>query len=247
MNYNYFLNNYGYEPSKGWDGYEKQLNEQGMPTDFHDEFGFGYKPGSATPSPIPSGYEYVDLGLPSGTLWATTDIQDADGNELYFAWGETQGYTAEQAGVDKLFNWQDYKYASQSGTIITKYNGSDGYNVLLPEDDAATVNWGSGWKMPTKQQFEELMDITKAELVEDGIKFEGENGNSIVFKLYGTLDSYGVNGYGEYFSVWSSSLDPEVEGGFSAFEFNCYGEEELYPEVVGNARSVGIPIRPVRS
>ena len=53
MDYNHFFNTYGYAPQYGWIGYEKQLSEQDMDIIFHDEFGFGFKPGSATPKPQP--------------------------------------------------------------------------------------------------------------------------------------------------------------------------------------------------
>ena len=89
-----------------------------------------------------NGHEYVDLGLPSGTLWATCNIGANSPEEAgdYFAWGET----APKSQYDS----DNY---SQDG-----YDGSEGNQELLPEDDAATVNWGSEWQMPNVKQCIEL-------------------------------------------------------------------------------------------
>lgn len=109
------------------------------------------KEAMSTDSSLPE-HDYVDLGLPSGTLWATENIKDADGKDLYFAWGETRGYTKEQV---KKYGWYGaYTYN------MNKYNENDGLTVLELEDDAATVNWGEEWKIPTKEQFEELIANT---------------------------------------------------------------------------------------
>ena len=104
-------------------------------------------------------YVYVDLGLPSGLLWATCNV-GADNPEDYgdyFAWGETQ--------PKDTYNWSTYQYCNGSYNTLTKYcsNSSFGYNgftddltTLLPEDDAATANWGSHWRMPTEEEWQEL-------------------------------------------------------------------------------------------
>lgn len=112
-----------------------------------------------------NGHEYVDLGLPSGTLWAKCNVGAEAETEygLYFQWGDTQGYTADQVGTDKAFTWNDYKYGSYdlTDTInygMTKYNATDGETVLDLEDDAAHVNMGGEWRIPTKEQFLELAD-----------------------------------------------------------------------------------------
>ena len=82
-------------------------------------------------------HEYVDLGLPSGTLWATDIIRNENGEPLYFAWGETQGYTSGQVGTDKNFIWKDYKYGNGTSTPgatgMTKYNSTDAKTVLDAE------------------------------------------------------------------------------------------------------------------
>ena len=108
------------------------------------------------------GHEWVDLGLPSGTLWATCNIGANSPEEYgdYFAWGETEPKDDYSIGT--------YKYSKGSEDSFTKYctNGEFGYNgytdelmELLPEDDAATANWGSDWQMPSLEQCYELCSM----------------------------------------------------------------------------------------
>lgn len=118
---------------------------------------------------------YVDLGLPSGTLWATMNVgaESETGYGTYFAWGETDGYTNEK-DYNKIEDWSCYKWiAPKSGFKFTKYvTETDAYKYgyngfyddkteLDPEDDAATQNWGSAWKMPTIEQQQELFNTQK--------------------------------------------------------------------------------------
>ena len=79
-----------------------------------------------------NGFEYVDLGLPSGLIWAKCNVGAKTEEEpgLYFQWGDTQGYTAEQM-KDKLFSWIDYKFSiDRSSSNFSKYNGTDGLVTL---------------------------------------------------------------------------------------------------------------------
>lgn len=105
-------------------------------------------------------YEAVDLGLPSGLLWANKNIgaETEEDAGLYFQWGDTQGYTAEQVGVDKQFTWDDYKWGEYPN--FTKYNNRDNLTVLESIDDAATQLMGSNWRMPTRANFQELISNT---------------------------------------------------------------------------------------
>ena len=110
-----------------------------------------------------NGHEYVDLGLPSGTLWATMNVGATSETDygLYFAWGDTQGYTASQVGTgsgQKAFSWNDYVYGTQNN--LTKYNSTDGLTILESTDDAAVVNMGGSWHMPSKNQMVELCNST---------------------------------------------------------------------------------------
>ncbi len=135
------------------------------------------------------GHEYVDLGLPSGLLWAVCNVGAANPEEFgyYFAWGETERKTYydvasyEYAKGDDLFHPQLTKYC---------YNSSYGYQgftdyltALLPEDDAATANWGEGWRMPSKEEWEELLNHTSlAWITQNGVEglfCTGSNGYSL--------------------------------------------------------------------
>ena len=211
--------------------------------------------------PKPEQHEYVDLGLPSKTLWATENIKDKDGNELYFAWGETQGYTSGQVGTDKTdkyFAWEgdhaDYEFGKyNTGDTnynygMTEYNNTDKKTVLDPEDDAATVNWGSSWRMPTKEQFDELKENTTTAFTEQNGVYgllctSTANTNTLFFPAVGNAadgDVYDVGAYGQYWSV--SLLD--LDDGFTA-AWELYFFDEHYELLNGN-RCFGFSVRPVR-
>ena len=122
----------------------------------------------------------IDLGLPSGLLWADRNIGASSPEEtgLYFQWGDTQGYTAEQVGDGeglKAFSLADYKWnVDGSPSNLSKYNASDGKKVLDPEDDAAHVNMGGNWRMPTFEECKELCLNTDIYLVpNDGEEIQG--------------------------------------------------------------------------
>ena len=153
----------------------------------------------------------VDLGLPSGTLWADRNV-GADSPEAYgyyFAWGETE---------PRYYNcyWDSYKWYNGSSSTMTKYcnNSScgtvDGKTVLDLEDDAAYVNMGSEWRMPTTAELQELMDnCTWSWTTQNGVKgykVTGPKSNSIFLPAAGYHgNSYHINaGSNGYY--WSSSL-----------------------------------------
>lgn len=104
-----------------------------------------------------NGHEYIDLGLPSETLWAKMNVgaSSETDNGLYFAWGETQGYADAST---KTFSWNDYKWTEDEGSTFTKYNATDGLTHLELADDAAHVNMGGDWHMPTEEQCNELLN-----------------------------------------------------------------------------------------
>ena len=115
----------------------------------------------------PITYNTVDLGLPSGLLWADRNIgaRTPEDGGLYFQWGDIQGYTAEQVGTDKLFadDWSDYKFGISPD--FTKYNSKYGKAVLDPGDDAAHVLMGGDWRLPTHEELYELVTNTDMFLV----------------------------------------------------------------------------------
>ena len=135
--------------------------------------------------------EYVDLGLPSGLLWATRNVGSNRPEEFgsYFAWGET---TPKDS-----YNWDTYKYANGSNTSLTKYCTSYSYGkvdyieVLEEKDDAATANWGKPWRTPTLIETQELINKCKwSSTTRNGVNgytVTGPNGNSIFIPAAGIM------------------------------------------------------------
>ena len=194
------------------------------------------------------GHEYVDLGLPSGLLWATCNV-GADSPEDYgdyFAWGETQPKSD--------YSWSTYQYCMGSYNTLTKYcnNSSEGYNgftdnltTLLPEDDAATANWGSDWRMPTEEEWQELLDNTAVTWTTqngvNGCLFTASNGNSLFLPAAGHRGNsslYEAGALGEY---WSSSLSD-----YSNSAWHLYFNSGNY-SICSYSRYLGVSVRPVRS
>jgi hypothetical protein len=196
-------------------------------------------------------HEYVDLGLPSGTLWATKNV-GADSPEDYgdyFAWGETEpkyGYM-----------WDTYKYCDGSATKLTKYCQQSDYGYidytdtmteLLPDDDAATENWGSEWQMPSSVQFEELFNdsyTTTEWTTQNGVNgrkiTSKRNGNSIFlpaagYRNFTKLREAGSDGY-----YWSRSLDTSYSSYAHYLSIN-----QLLIHMKQNYRFYGQSVRPVR-
>ena len=106
--------------------------------------------------------ETVDLGLPSHLKWAKCNIgaNSEEESGLYFQWGDTKGYTAEQVGDGeglKAFSWADYKFSIDgSDSNFSKYNASNKKTILDLYDDAAHANMGGNWRMPTLDEYKEL-------------------------------------------------------------------------------------------
>ncbi len=198
-----------------------------------------------------NGHNWVDLGLPSGTLWATTNIgaKAPEDYGSYFAWGETQPQ------FDTVYSWSSYKYCNGSNTTLTKYcnNTSYGYNgftdtltCLLPVDDAATANWGDGWRVPTRTELMELKEnCTVTWLSRNGFYgrlFKGTNGNSIFLPAAGQSRGgsfYGGDSSGYY---WSSSIDTVKPDNAWFLNFHS-GHCDMYDSY----RYYGLSVRPVCS
>lgn len=152
---------------------------------------------------VKNAHECVDLGLPSGTLWATCNIgaENPEDYGLYFAWGETE--------TKETYSWGNYLLGEGSSGVagsMTKYNATDGMTELLPEDDAATVIWGSNWQMPSKEQFDELIDEnnTTTEMTTNGLIITSKfNNNSILFPNAGQYGLRGWNNVGKSGYYWS--------------------------------------------
>lgn len=155
------------------------INKRCLYTSSVKSFEFEYK------CPVPGPNDCVDLGL--SVKWAPFNVGATKSEEHgdYFAWGETKPKSSS-------YDWSTYKYCKGSENTMTKYctDSRDGYNgftdnktVLDPDDDAAHVNWGGDWRMPTKSEFEEFSEIENCTWTWTTIN--GVNGYKIVSKKTG--------------------------------------------------------------
>lgn len=202
--------------------------------------------------------EYVDLGLPSGTLWATFNVGAATPNEVgeEFRWGETDYYPT---GVNN--SWSLYKYANGDWNKLTKYcpnpqYGDNGYydnrTELEFEDDAATVYWGEDWCTPTKEQWQELIDNCTWNLERDG-KINYDKGFTVRSNKSGNSNSIFIPASSFYMNsiglmcptgyYWSKSISSESEP-YKAT--NLYFIEIDRPALQSSDRYYGRRVRPVR-
>lgn len=196
-----------------------------------------------------SGHDYVDLGLPSGNLWATCNLGAHKLHEHgdYFAWGETS--------AKKLYANTNYKFGeegSYSKYCVYKEFGVLDYKIILEEmDDAARAVWGDSWYMPTQEDMIELVDYCEWWPVDD---FEGtgvagivgiskENLNMIFFPVSGVCKDDEAPDL-QYAFYWSSSLSTEVENP-SAYGLDCLGWAPSVETNCYKARCYGYPIRAI--
>lgn len=194
--------------------------------------------------------QFVDLGLPSGTLWATTNIGAETPYEagLYFAWGETDGYKGKDVGTKRNFVLTEYKYyGGTQQSSLTKYNDNDQKTILDLEDDAAFVNCGGDWMMPTKEQFAELINDEYVTKVYDN----ANQGYIITSKING-------NSIFLVSSLMANNRPVSVDYGWTAYISNernlespsaCYAMQ-MHPEAQPSisayySREGGYNIRPV--
>lgn len=174
---------------------------------------------SETHGTVPSGVQIVDLGLPSGTKWANMNVGAEKANDygLFYAWGETVGHNADGSDYH-VFDWASYKWCKGSRNSQTKYCTNGGYGtvdnkaVLELTDDAAFVNWGSEWRMPSNEEMHELVDNTTSEWTTiegvGGYKLTSLiTGNSIFFPAAGcrVSESHYEDGTDCYY--WTASID----------------------------------------
>ena len=167
-----------------------------------------------------NGHEYVEIG---GLKWATMNIGASKPSDygLYFAWGDTQGYTAEQVGEgQKYFGWEDYKHGNNTSspgeTGMTNYNSTDKLTTLKASDDAAVANWGGRWRMPTTAEFQALGNAVNTAWTADyqGSGVAGlvctdkkDSSKTLFFPAAGNCHDGSVEeDVGNYGYYWSSSL-----------------------------------------
>lgn len=167
--------------------------------------------GVSAPTGTYNGYGWVDLGLPSGTKWATMNVGASSPSDYgsYFAWGETSSKSS--------FTWESLRYCLDTTgnkfskyVVDSQYGNVDGKEELDLCDDAVNANWGRGWRMPTTVQIDELRAQCKWTWTSmgghNGYKVVGPNGKSIFLPAVGyrhdsSSDDVGLGG-----NYWSSTL-----------------------------------------
>ena len=219
---------------------------------------------------VPDNYEYVDLGLPSGTLWATCNVGANSPEEYgdYFAWGETtpkdvyewQNYTLAHWVYDTISDhfyhvveerW--FKYYNWNWINNTSVKG-DGKTELELEDDAAYVNMSSNWRMPTLEQMQELVEECNWQWTQrngvNGQLVTGPNGKSIFLPAAGGRSSHLYN-EGRHAYYWSNTrcsrekltIEAADQGQAYIISFNQWGDHDVWY----NSRYDGNTIRAVRA
>lgn len=193
---------------------------------------------------------WVDLGLPSGLLWADRNVGSSSPEDYgdYFAWGET--------AMKDNYDWDTYCYGTYYDQLskycnlyyfgINEY--TDTLTILEPSDDAAAVNMGHGARIPTKEDWEELIrhtstyyPLTTSNGIK-GIRFTSANGYSIFLPCAGNIlgeDNYGISKAGGY---WCSSLNLYEPGSAWSYSFGWYD-----PCIEPINRVCGQSVRAVRS
>ena len=210
-------------------------------------------------------HEFVDLGLPSGTLWATCNVGAKNPEDCgdFFAWGEIKPKTYYDYGTYKyckikkrLFKKNDWLFTKYCGQAKYGYGGfTDNRTILLPEDDASAAYWGNGWRMPTKEELEELYSKTiHTWTTQNGVygrRFTARNGNSIFLPYAGFRFQDGFVGFGNNGYYWSSSLSTDNPYCASYFYSRFCGHFRFGSPCFmidwGSNRASGLPVRAVRS
>ena len=184
--------------------------------------------------------EAIDLGLPSGTLWASYNIGATKPEEYghYFAWGETE--------PKDYYGWTDYKYADvteePNGTVDRSLVHDIGDDISGTSYDVAHTRWGNGWRMPNEKQANELVALCSWEESQlngtKGYRVTGPNGKSIFLPSSG---EYGDGIYWKGLSYWTSTISSNMID-YATFIWEC---DKSNIQVASHARCVGKSIRPV--
>ena len=203
-------------------------------------------------------YQYVDLGL--SVKWATFNVGASKPEEYgdYFAWGETSPKI--------YYDWRTYKWCDGVREKLTKYIFEDGgvsqfvdnKTTLEPEDDAATVNWGGNWRMPTKTEIKELLNTDNCtwEWKENYNSTDAngylvtskKTGNSIFLPAAGTAITSSPDYVGSEGEYWSSSLDTHEYPHSTAYATGAHNLSFFGMDYVGwaaNVRIYGLSVRAV--
>jgi hypothetical protein len=188
------------------------------------------------------GHRFVDLGLPSGLLWAETNIgaESAADDGDYFAWGETEVQS------DNAYTWDSYSFTFS----LTEYNKTDQKVTLDSDDDVATAKWGSHCYMPSADDFVELLSnctwtwaskTTSSNEKINGYQVKSKaNDKSIFIPASGGRYNGKLNSHNSYGSYYTATL--EKVGSYNAY---CFGFSSTNREVSAGSRSDGHTVRPV--
>ena len=195
--------------------------------------------------------QYIDLGLPSGTLWATMNVGASKPEDYgdYFAWGETKPTKPKQT-----YDWSTYKWCNGSSDKQIKYctksdcGRVDDKTELDLADDAAYVNWGPQWRMPSKAQQDELRSECKWQwTTRNGVNgylvTSKRNSASLFLPAAGYRYVWKLYDAGKYGSYWSRTLDVENPGRASKLNLRSgYVDRYNYYDY----RYYGLSVRAVR-
>lgn len=231
--------------------------------------GISIRPVKGPGVPVPN--DCVDLGLASGLLWAKYNMGATEPTDRgnYYAWGETSTKKKYNGSSYKHFKTDDYDRVKK----IYKYNEGDGKEVLDLEDDAARANLGVGYRIPTKADWEELLEDCKWEAVTASLPIEldpsqkkgiarwkvtGPNGNSIVLPMTGGFKADGWAVMPDYDTYYTTAnlypaeqlLDEDKYLYAVALKWPMYAEETSSggieePSFGSIFRNRGVVVRPV--
>ena len=178
--------------------------------------------------PNTNGHEYVDLGLPSGTLWATMNV----------------GATSETGFGNH------YQYGKGASTVQETYSQNSYTGAENPLDlskDTARQVWGGDWRMPTKNEYSELLSNTIYQWVTDyqgsgvnGATFTAQNGNVLFIPAAGDYTNGQINGENTYALLWTSTPEYNASG---AWYFYSKDSAKFTKDAM--ARRAGYSVRPV--
>lgn len=200
-----------------------------------------------------NGHEYVDLGLPSGTLWATCNVGASKSEDYgdYFAWGDPVGHDEEANKGNYYYQWKYYKWCNGDYRSMTKYCVNSDYGTvdnkmtLDPEDDAASVNWGGDWRMPSETEYNELVESctwtwTTINDV-NGYKVSGSNGNWIFLPAAGYRYDAEKEAIGYYGRYWANSFSTS----YGSYAYNLSFIDSYTDVNPKGDRCYGYSVRPV--
>ena len=190
-----------------------------------------------------AGHDWVDLGLPSGTKWATCNVGANSPEEFgdYFAWGEPS--------TKVNYEWTTYSMCKGSDNTLIKYcnvskygdnDFTDKLTTLESADDAATASWGKEWRIPTSDELQELLDKCTWTWKDNGYEVKGVNGNTIFFPLPGSKSGQALFDDGKRAHYWSNLVHPD----YPCYAYDIYLDSTSH-KMNYEDRNYGNSIRPV--